>query len=115
MAISEFEIKRCEKYVSEYIEKNRPPAHVRNEVDLCYRIEDQSVIIYEIRAAWKAPKEKIEEMVAKTTYVKKDKVWKVFWHRADMKWHGYEPMPKVKTLEDFLSLVEEDQHCCFYG
>jgi len=54
-------------------------------------------------------------MVAKTTYVKKSKSWKVFWHKSDMKWHGYEPTPEVKTLEDFLSLLEEDKHCCFYG
>lgn len=115
MAISEFEIKRCEKHVGQYVEKHRPPAHIRNEVDLCYRIEGQSVIIFELRAFWKNPKEKIEEMVAKTTYIKKDKVWKVFWQRADMKWHSYEPVPKVKTLDDFLLLVEEDKHCCFFG
>ncbi len=115
MAISEFEIKRCDKYVSEYIAKHRPPAHIRNEVDLCYRIEDQSIIIYELRSIWNKPDKKIEAMVAKTTYVKKSKIWKVYWHRADMKWHSYDPTPEVNTLEEFLSLLEEDKNCCFYG
>lgn len=115
MAISEFEIKRCEKYVSEYIAKNRPPAHVRNEVDLCYRIEDQSILIYELRSLWNKPEQKIESMVAKTTYVKKDKLWKVFWQKSDMKWHSYEPVPTVKTLEEFLSTIEKDEYACFYG
>jgi len=115
MAISEFETKRCEKYVSEYVAKHRPPAHVRNDVDLCYRIEDQNVIIYELRSLWNKPDKKIESMVAKTTYVKKSKTWKVFWHKSDMKWHSYTPVPEVKTLEEFLSLLEADENCCFYG
>jgi len=115
MAISEFEIKRCEKYVGEYVAKHRPPAYVRNEVDLCYRIEDQSVLIYELRSLRNKPEQKVEAMVAKTTYVKKDKIWKIFWQMSDMKWHSYEPNPKVKTLEEFLFIVEADQHLCFYG
>ena len=115
MAISEFETKRCEKYVSEYVAKHRPPPHVRNEVDLCYRIEDQSIIIYELRSVWNKPDNKVEVMVAKTTYVKKTKKWKVFWHKSDMKWHGYDPMPEVNSLEELLTLLEEDKHCCFYG
>jgi len=115
MAISEFETKRYDKYVSEYIAKHRPPAHIRNEVDLCYRIEDQSIIIYELRSAWNMPDKKIEVMVAKTTYVKKNKIWKVYWHKSDMKWHSFNPNPEVKTLEEFLSLLEEDANCCFYG
>ena len=115
MAISEFETKRCEKYVSEYIAKHRPPPHLRNEVDLCFRIEDQSVIIYELRSAWNKPDKKVEIMVAKTTYVKKVKLWKVFWYKSDMKWHGYTPAPEVNTLEEFLSVLEADENCCFYG
>jgi len=115
MAISEFETKRCEKYTSEYIARNRPPAHVRNEVDLCYRIEDQSVIIFELRSVWNNPDKKIESMVAKTTYVKKTRKWKVYWQRSDMKWHAYSPTPEVKTLEEFLYLLEKDENACFYG
>lgn len=115
MAISEFETKRCEKYVSEYVEKHRPPAHLRNEVDLCYRIENQSVIIYELRSLWNHADKKIESMVAKTTYIKTSKTWKVFWYKSDMKWHVYTPVPEVNNLEEFLSLLEEDANCCFYG
>lgn len=87
MAISEFETKRCEKLVGAYIEKHRPPSNVRNEVDLGDRISDQSIEIFEIRPFWNKTEQKIEEMVAKTTYVKKSGLWKVFWQRSDMKWH----------------------------
>jgi hypothetical protein len=115
MAISEFEIKRCEKLVGAYIEKNRPPAHLRNQVDLGFRIKDQSIELFEIRPLWNNPDKTIEEMQAKTTYVKKTKKWKVYWQRADLKWHSYQPTPEVDTLEDFLALVSKDENCCFKG
>ena len=38
MAFSEFEIKRIQKVVGQYIEKHRPPEHLRDEVDLSFRI-----------------------------------------------------------------------------
>ncbi|MFT5084029.1 MAG: hypothetical protein ACI9Y1_002081 [Lentisphaeria bacterium] len=93
----------------------RPPAHVRTKVDIAYRIEDQSVVFFEIRPVWKKPESKVEISIAKTTYVKKQKVWKVYWQRQDPKWHGYEPCPEVKYLEEFLSLVHEDTEAYFWG
>jgi hypothetical protein len=115
MSLSEFEIKKIEKTVGEYVEKNRPPAHIRNELDWGYRIKGQSVEIFEIRPLWSNPEEKIEESVAKATYVKSQKIWKIYWQRADLKWHRYEPEPEVKHIEQFVALVERDDHACFWG
>ncbi|MGF1684999.1 DUF3024 domain-containing protein [Photobacterium minamisatsumaniensis] len=115
MAFSEFELKKHEKEVSAFIEKRRPPVHVRNEVDLSFRIENQSVVIFEIRAGWRNPAEKIEQLVAKSTYVKSQNVWKVYWLQQDLKWHLYEPVSEAKTLAGFLSVVDQDTHCCFWG
>jgi hypothetical protein len=115
MALSEFEQKRVEKIVREYVEKHRPPAHIRNKVDLSFRVKGQSIEIFEIRPRWNDPTEKIEESVAKATYVKSKHIWKVFWQRADLKWHRYDPVPQVKTIEKFLDVVEKDQYSCFFG
>ncbi|HOP40539.1 MAG TPA: DUF3024 domain-containing protein [Geobacteraceae bacterium] len=115
MALSEFEIKRCEKLLGAYLEKHRPPVEIRNELDLGYRMEGQSIEIFEIRPAWRRPEIKIEDSVAKATYVKTDKIWKIFWKRADSKWHRYQPAPQVKTLEGFLAVVEKDEFGCFFG
>jgi len=43
------------------------------------------------------------------------KNWKVYWNRADLKWHSYKPVPEVASLEEFLALVERDEHACFFG
>jgi Protein of unknown function (DUF3024) len=115
MAISEFEIKRCEKLVGAYVEKHRPPPHIRNQFDLGFRIKVQSVEIFEARPLWNNPDKKIEEMQAKTTYVKKEKTWKVYWQRADLKWHSYQPVPEVGDIEDFLALIDKDEYHCFRG
>ena len=115
MSLSEFEIKRIEKKVGEFIENKRPPAHLRNELDLGFKIKDQSIEIFEIRPLWNNPEKKIESPVAKATYVKKKNIWKVYWQRADLKWHSYEPKSEVKSIEQFVSLVEQDKHFCFWG
>jgi len=116
MAISEFEIKRCEQLVQKYLDARRPPAHIRPELDLGYRINRQSVEMFEIRPVWKGqPGEKMELPLAKATYVKSKAVWRVYWQRADLKWHRYEPNSEVKSLEDFLAVVEKDEYGCFYG
>lgn len=115
MAFSEFETRRIQKIVGRYISENRPPEEDRNEVDLSFRIEGQSVVIFEIRPLWNDPDEKIEEPVAKATYVKSRKLWKVYWQRADLKWHRYDPDPEVATIEAFVDTVARDDFACFFG
>jgi len=115
MAISEFEIKRCEKAMDAFITQHRPPAHIRNEVDLGYQIENQSIEIFEVRPQWDNPSNIIRTPIAKATYVKNKNLWKIYWQRANLKWHAYEPLPTVKFLEEFLDTIGEDKYACFFG
>ena len=115
MPLSEFETKKCEKVVAHFIEKHRPPRNIRDELDIGFRVQGQSVEIFEIRPVWREPAKKMECSVAKATYVRTQRIWKVFWQRADMKWHSYEPCPEVARIEQFLALVEKDQYACFFG
>ena len=115
MALSEFELKKCEKAISSFMDKHRPPAHIRNELDLGYRIKGQSVEIFEIRPMWRNPEEITEEAVAKATFVKRKNIWKVYWQRADLKWHRYDPDPEVGSIEEFLAVVDRDEYACFFG
>ncbi len=115
MPFSEFEQKRLQKQIERFVERNRPSADIRDEVDLSYRVDGQSVEIFEIRPLWNDPKEKIEEPVAKATYVKSRKLWKVYWQRADLKWHRYDPDPEVDTIDEFLEVVVRDDFACFFG
>jgi hypothetical protein len=115
VTLSEFETKRCQKLVAQFIETRRPPQHIRAELDLAFRINGQSVEIFEVRSHWKDKSKVLEQPVAKATYNKSKRNWKVFWQRADLKWHGYKPNPEVASIENFLALVQKDEHACFFG
>jgi hypothetical protein len=112
---SELDAKRCEKLVAAFIQRRRPPPHIRNKVDLAFRMLDQSVEIFEVRRHWRDESKVLEHAIAKATYNKSKRNWRVFWQRADLKWHGYKPNPKVDSIEDFLALVQKDEHGCFFG
>ena len=114
MTLSEFEIKRYEKPIKAYC-ASKFPAHIRNELHLDYAIKDQSIILFTVRPQWDDPTKITESMFAKATYVKSIKRWKIYWQRANMQWYGYKPKPEVKSIEDFIKVVDEDKYGCFYG
>lgn len=98
-----------------FLSRKRPPEEIRNRLDFGYKIEGHSIILFEIRPQWNKPEIILEHPFAKTTFVKAKNSWKVFWMRADLKWHSYTPKPTVKRLSEFTKLVEVDQHHCFFG
>ena len=115
MSFSEFETKRCEKLVSQFVERRRPPTHLRVQTDLAFRVRGQSVEIFELRADWHDASYMREYPLAKATYIKQRKAWKVFCSRSDLKWHLYRGASEVGSLEEFLDLLEEDPNACFFG
>ncbi len=115
MALDEFTRHRIEKIVSTFIEKRRPPPHIRKELDLAFRLSGQSVEIFEVRPRWQHPEEIMECPVAKATYVKTQDLWKIYWMRQDLKWHSYPLLPQVDTIVEFLEEVAADPSACFWG
>ncbi|WP_019627727.1 DUF3024 domain-containing protein [Thioalkalivibrio sp. AKL10] len=77
------------------MERRRPPAHLRDQVDLAYRIKGQSVLLFERRPAWDDSGRTLEIPIAKTTLVKKSGAWKIFWLRSDLAWHRHDPKPDL--------------------
>ena len=115
MALTELEMARVRRTVAAFVEGRRLP-HLREKLDLAFRVSGQSVEIFEVRPAFGgAPGEKVEIPVAKATYVRTVRRWRVFWMRHDMKWHTYQPVPDVATIEEFVALVREDRNACFFG
>ncbi len=76
MAVSEFETKRIEKIMEGYLERTRPPVQIRNELEIAYRIDNQSIGLFEVRPAFRNPEQKIEHAIVKATYVKRAMVLK---------------------------------------
>jgi len=115
MAINTLQTLEVIEVMENFIFRIRPPEHIRGKIDIGYRIDNQSITIFELRPQWDRPEIIREHPFARTTYVKNKKYWKIFWMRADLKWHGYSPQLTVSTLREFTKVVEEDKFHCFFG
>jgi hypothetical protein len=118
------ELAKITTTLENYIAKIRPPENIRDQLDISYKIEGQSVYILELRPHYDFSsdepridfsKGKMEIPVAKTTFIKAQNHWKIFWLRSNNKWYSYEPKPIVKSIDAFLKVVEKDEFCCFWG
>jgi hypothetical protein len=58
LGFSEFEIKRYQMILDDFIESKRPPVEIRDKLDIAYRVDNQSVTIYEIRPEFQNPSRK---------------------------------------------------------
>ena len=114
MAISEFELFKVEKLAKSFcsIKSQNFP---REQLYIDYKIEDQTLYILEVRPMWNDPTKNTEVLVAKFTYVKKDKIWKLYWLRQNLKWQAYEPDGINQHLEALFEIVQEDRQACFWG
>jgi len=117
MAISEFEEIRYTKLLKDFCEEQGPPKHIHDQLKWGFSVnaDNQTIELFEIRPHFLEPSRKIESPIAKANFVKSKNQWKVYWMRGNGKWVLYEPCPTVRTLDEFLKLVKEDAHCCFFG
>jgi len=114
MAFTELELKRIEKLVGGLCAA-RSPEHLRDQIRLEYRVQDHSILIYDVRPGWRAPRELMEEPCAKIRYVRTRDIWQLYWQRADLTWHRYDPLSEARSLDALVKHVDEDPHCCFFG
>lgn len=115
MAFTEPELARVESALADFLEKRRPPEEIRQKVDLAYRIEGESVVIFLLRPLWRDPTEILEHPVAKAIYQRGTHRWSIKWQRANLRWYRYDPHPEAMLFEEFLAVVDEDEQCCFWG
>ncbi|MSU22342.1 MAG: DUF3024 domain-containing protein [Opitutus sp.] len=95
--------------------RRRPPLHLRDKVCEGQRFTGQAIELFIVRPAFNRPGEHTEEPIAKVQQVRTQGVWRIFWKRADGKWHGYPPCPKANSLADALRVIDEDPNGCFFG
>ena len=93
----------------------RQPLHLRDQVREGQRVTGQSIELFIVRPAFNNPAEQIEESIAKVQYVGTRRIWRIFWKRADLRWHSYKPVPEVNSLADALRVIDQDENACFFG
>ena len=115
MAFSELELKRIDRTARELCRRSSPAEHadkLRFECD----IDGHTVSIMEVRPPWDGrPGDWTRHGVARFRYFRTRDEWQLYWMRADLKWHLYEPQAPTNDLARLVKVVEEDKYCAFFG
>ena len=116
MAFTALEQRHVQEVLEDFLPRRRPPAEIRNEVDLVADIDGQAMELLEVRPAWRGPPGETTRLgIAKIRYVRRHDHWRLYWMRRDLRWHAYAPHPITATLREALEIVDEDAYACFFG
>ena len=116
MAFSDLEIAEHMKVLEDcFWSRRRPPLHLRDQVREGQRFTDRSIELFIVRPVYNRPGEHLEESIARIRHLARKHVWRLFWKRADGRWHRYQPLPETESLAEALRVIDEDAHCCFFG
>ena len=116
MAFTETEIAEHTATLEErFWSRRRPPLHLRDEVREGQRFDGTSIELFFVRPAFQRPGAQIEESIAKVRFIRSRDVWHLFWKRADLKWHRYQPCPEAASLGAALHTIHQDPNGCFFG
>ena len=114
MAFTEIELARIKKAVGWLCDRrNRPD--LKSELSLEYRVNGHDVTVFERRPRWDGSPGHTEGPVAKLKFVRGTGQWRLLWHRADLKWHAYGPLPSSTDLSELVAEIDEDPSACFFG
>lgn len=110
MAFSEFEQARYTKILNQFIEDFLPPA--QSQLVIEGKLLNQSIEISELRQRWDDPTHSLSIPVAKATFIRTQKVWRLYWMRGNRKWEKYD---EYEHLEWAFNAIKEDLYGCFWG
>lgn len=116
MAFSDLEIAEHTALIERaFWTKHRPPLPIRDQMREGQRFDGHSVELFFVRPVHNDPTRHTEESIAKVTFVRSSGKWRLFWKRADGRWHRYPPRPEVATLKAALRVIDQDANACFFG
>lgn len=115
MPLPELQLRECLGSAGAFLQERRPPPEIREKVDLRTNIKGQEFVLLEVRPAYDDETLTIEHPIVRARWVGTEKVWRVYWMRADLKWHRYDPLPETQTIAEVLAEVKRDPYGCFFG
>jgi hypothetical protein len=116
MPFTESEIAEHTALIEElFWSRRRPPLHLREKIREGQRLEGLNIELFFARPSIFRPEQIIEEDIARIQWMRTRKIWKLYWKRADLKWHRYDPLPEAANLAEALRVIDEDAFRCFLG
>ncbi len=113
MPLSDTQRAHVSKMLDAYCD--RVPVAVRDKLQLKYRIQGNTVVLFEWRPRWDDPNEWLEENVAKFQFVQSAGRWRLFCQLRDLKWHRYDLLPEAAAFGQLLNEVDRDPTGIFKG
>lgn len=111
MAFNDIEMANIKRCMDFFIEKCRPPEHVRDEYDLTYEISGQAVFIYDTRYV---EGRTIETDIAKIVFNRHRNGWKLFCIGKSGQWEALF-CELIPTFSDAIKVIEDDVDGFFFG
>lgn len=93
----------------------RVPEDIRDKVQIRFRRDRQSLILFEWRPRMFEPSEWAESPVAKLTYVQTTGKWRLYWRNRNQKWKTYPRIPESDNIEVLLREIDQDPWNLFWG
>ena len=115
MALTDTERAASLAALKAFIDKRRPPEHIRPQLDFGFSVVNHVVDIFEIRPDWQDKSTTRHTPVARVRFLRSQGDWRLYRMRSDLKWHAYEPSPTHKSLRAALRVVDADAYGCFFG
>lgn len=115
MPLPEIQIQTSLSAIGALIEKRRPKPEIRHMIDIKAEITGQEVVVSEIRPSFSNPEVTTQHAVAKAKWIGAQNRWKLYWMRADLKWHLYEPGAHLTDIKSIIGEIDRDPHGCFWG
>jgi hypothetical protein len=80
-----------------------------------YRLEGLDIFLAEDRPRWDKPEEWLAVDFAKLKYIRKHRIWHLYWKRASGRWEQYKPYFESPDLEVLIDTIRKDDYGCFFG
>lgn len=111
MEFNDTELIQINQCMDVFMEKLRPPEHLRDEHDLMYEIVGQAVFVNEIRNVMGRT---VETEIAKVVFDRTQNGWKLFFMGKSGQWEGLFT-DLIPTFSDAIKVVEDDEAGIFFG
>ena len=115
MPIPQNQIQSALAEAGAFIQKRRPKPEIRHLLDMKAELNKQELIISEVRQNFRDSTKMDTHPVAKAKWIDSQGRWRLYWMRADLKWHTYEPGEHLEDISSIISEVDKDPFGCFWG
>ncbi|MGM7551969.1 DUF3024 domain-containing protein [Myroides odoratimimus] len=88
---------------------------IRKQLDVDYDRDKNTYILVTVRPDWMDDTIIRRHPFVKFKYVGTQKVWKLYWLRANGKWQVYDELSETVDLDDIFKEIVSDPYGCFFG